>query len=345
MPPTPHPALPRFLTATLRSLRRLPPGTRLRDPSTADERALIDELLRLPDDVDPIRWLQGQRGDAVARLALYREFLALKDHLVWADVRSGNDSGRADVAETWMGDFVPLPGSENVLVSLSAQRVPDRSSLREILQELALAWRPPRHMDRSRAEGHAGFYQELFELSRATDPIEWVRDEHGRWAAVTTLRSLLDACLPSRSAGIGPEIGHYRPATRVDVKTPFSMMIQELVFGKGGFAVTILVRIPPDYLPELCLPGHILLRWNGFEQVLDDCGNSYVTLSMRDRGIPEEHWTNCVFYPHVYRDATTLTFAAHPATLASVRMYHDGTVSFLEDIDLGDVTWQVAIRQ
>jgi hypothetical protein len=61
------PRVARHLASTLRALRHLHPPTRPRRLLVPYLRALADDLLRLPDEVDPVRWLRDERGEDVAR--------------------------------------------------------------------------------------------------------------------------------------------------------------------------------------------------------------------------------------------------------------------------------------
>jgi hypothetical protein len=64
------------LLENLTALRHLPPGTQLPRPPTDrtpmdEEQRLLSDLVRLPEAVNPMLWLQSERGDLIARMSLY----------------------------------------------------------------------------------------------------------------------------------------------------------------------------------------------------------------------------------------------------------------------------------
>src|SRR5712692_4415097 len=65
------PRFGRHLGLKLRAMRHLPPGTHFARPVLTYQHALMDDLLHLSDDVDPLCWLQQHRGDEIARHALW----------------------------------------------------------------------------------------------------------------------------------------------------------------------------------------------------------------------------------------------------------------------------------
>ena len=66
------------LRANLDVMRHLPGGTRLPQPATAEERALLADLVHLPESSDPLQWLQDKRGPLTARITLYETLGFLK---------------------------------------------------------------------------------------------------------------------------------------------------------------------------------------------------------------------------------------------------------------------------
>jgi len=54
----------------LQALRHLPPGTPLPQPRDPEEQQLLADLVRLPEEADPLTWLRQERGALSARLTL-----------------------------------------------------------------------------------------------------------------------------------------------------------------------------------------------------------------------------------------------------------------------------------
>jgi len=68
------------LVAQIRSLRRLPPHTRLPELYQSDQ-ALFNLLLHLPAKTDPLLWLEEERGDLTARVLLWIALNRLRAYL------------------------------------------------------------------------------------------------------------------------------------------------------------------------------------------------------------------------------------------------------------------------
>src|SRR5258708_575159 len=66
-----HPAYLRGLGFQLIALRRLPPGWHAQSLERAEDDALFQQLLRLPDTSDPLGWLLHEHDSEVARQTLY----------------------------------------------------------------------------------------------------------------------------------------------------------------------------------------------------------------------------------------------------------------------------------
>lgn len=70
--------LQRRVIEQARALRRLPPGTILPEPTSQLDRALLADLRNLDGEANPIRWLEENHGERIARVLLWTILNRLK---------------------------------------------------------------------------------------------------------------------------------------------------------------------------------------------------------------------------------------------------------------------------
>jgi hypothetical protein len=354
------------LRANLDAMRHLPGGTRLPQPSRAEERALLADLVYLPESIDPLQWLQDKRGPLTARITLYETLGFLKSFVGTAWIESGDE--RAVVRDVVGG-----------LVDRASGMTPTK--LREAVRRL----QPLRHLSPAVIAISRGqplsppdrLLLDLVALPPSVDPLAWLQHEHGVYAARTAFRTVVEQGLPSHKAAIGHPV---RVVQLTDVWRIERLQIgvTEIMFGPQGFALAIRVHIavpsipppPPrvqdpthgDELSELPSWAHWLISipcWPGFDQVMDDRGHRYVVRTS-EQSVSAGHKSLggdlpdvfdsavyerlvMVFYPAVAADATELRFTSH-GTMSLTRYpeLSDDT-SLLPDVHADPFTWRLVI--
>jgi hypothetical protein len=164
-------------------------------------------------------------------------------------------------------------------------------------------------------------------------------------AAVETLRHLLAQIRPlySRELLLGQ-------ATRIKLaKMRFTLkhevVLDELMRGKMGFALTLRTRIP-EHLLTPNIKGKIMrrLRWQGVERIVDDLGHSYlVSYRLFEGGKRFPWWSSyslqLICYPTIAPFATMITLTSRATSF----VIQDGTEEQL--LYLGDLTWPVKVTK
>ena len=325
-------------------MRQLPPGTILPAPSDPEERQLLAELLGLPDDVAPLRWLAAERGHTVALLALRRMLQSLGRTAAGAARALAEGRG---VSEDYRGALAPLAP----LRVLDRDPLPDAATVREMLRALRAAGDPHQLPARAQHDERASLLAEILQLPEGTDPLGWLAAERGDLVARATLRDLLHAALPPAFRPLAAPIARLRPRQPLYLGADLRGSIGGLEFGRDGFAITIRLRSPLERTPTSGA-GWRLPFWNGFERVTDDRGARYLiqragwragtALQWWRRGWYAQH-LRLTCYPAVAPGARTLTFSALPVTLSYCRAGLPTEPPQLPDRSFGEIYWRVTV--
>ncbi len=297
---------------------------------------MLAELIDLPDDAAPLRWLMAERGHVAALIALQQVLQSV----------GGSAAGlRRNIAQGWAGadegGYVRLLARVEPLVRLADGPAPGADQLREALEAVRAQVPPP--------PADAEDLQLLGELLRppaGTDPLRWLAVERGEVAARIALRVVLQASRPPALLPLGRQLARRRLRQKIRLPNGLRVAVEELVLGAGAFALTIHIRFAWKSLPDG--GGWLLPSWAGFDRVVDDLGYHYLVDQADQRAGTHLRWwyrqrLRMVCYPAVATTATTLTFSALPATLTFLRSRPAAPPLPLPDEPLGDVTWQVAI--
>lgn len=90
--------------------------------------------------------------------------------------------------------------------------------------------------------------------------------------------------------------------------------VDEVAFGKGGTLITVRTRIRARRRPGAGDLHHVLPRWPGFDQLVDDLGHRYLLQRYEGEAGRILWWATqrmrAAFYPAVAPGATRLTFIA-----------------------------------
>lgn len=339
------------LREDLRALRHLPAGTWLPQPATQEERELLAELLRLPDDEDPLRWLPAERGPLMARVALW-EMLQLLERRVVGLQRGVARRGWAipEGEQAVFGDLLRLPPDAEPFALLNTDATPSPELLRSILKQLrTIRDAPPGTLPREPArDEQQALLQALLQLPGEVDPLRWLQAEHSDAVAGATLGRLIEQCRPTRTAHIGALMRIRRPGRVVRIPRGVRIAIKELILGEEGFTLSASLRLTP---PSAMLPiwgDRLMLAWSGFNRVVDDRGHHYL-LRHYEMGVSTQLWwlrerLRMTFYPAVAPQATALSFTSSPAVLrVSVIPRQTHRLLDLPDRTAGDLVWRVNV--
>jgi len=328
----------------LRAMRHLPPGTVLPSPIDPDERQLLDELLGLPDDMAPLRWLIAERGQLAALIALRQT--------LWRLARRAEGVARARAeGRSISGDEVRALAPLASLRNLSHDPLPDAATVRGTLQRLRAASDPHRLSAPPQQDEELGLLTAILQLPEGSDPLGWLAAERGDRVARVALRDVLGEALPPTFAPLGGSLARVRPRQTLSLRHDIRLFIDNLDFDQDGFAITIQVRFPLERAPA-DERGWRLPFWPGFERVTDDRGYRYLIQRAEFQGETRAQWWHrgwyrerlrMTCYPAVAPGVTTLTFSALPVTLAYCLTGRPVESLQLPERSLGDLTWQATV--
>lgn len=328
------------------ALRNLRPGTRLSWPEGDLSREVLRELLSLPESIDVLRWLEAERGAAVALLAIEQSLdmagmmYGAQNRIVSGMLTSEQERQvhqslqdkygamygpllRSD--EDWgapkqRGDIVDGPSEHRHLVD----------ALTRLRRKISL----PAETSPSRSQVDPGpdtLLADLLRLPDSTDPARWLQDHRLSLSSRLVLEHLLQGAFPMGdlvlSATNGSSLRSIRPKVHTRSKGLLHVKVQQIDILELGFAVRVRVRFRlPKGWPSAKQPG-IVRQWEGFRSVRDNAGHHYV-VQVASGGVSNQIWwwhgdQTLVCWPAL-EDARELTLEAQPAYLSLYRPPGEG---------------------
>ncbi len=332
----------------LRAMRYLPPQTYLPRPATAEERQLLDDLVALPDDADPLLWLRQERGTLTARIALYNALGIIKGltYSAWID----SPAERAVVRDLWHLLEHRAHGieAETLLLVLQGLR-----PLRELVPAIEAQFKPP-----AKPSEEVLLLFDVLALSPADDPLVWLQRARGDLMARMTFSTVVQQGLPRPVLRIHPPIRAVQVAA-VYRSDHLQLAAREILFGSDGFALSMSAHLTVPHLPwpdTRSLSG--LLEWiqewvgpswGGFDQVIDDRGYHYIVrysplTAGTERSCPDDFPARYrpalfAFYPSIAPDVGALTFISHTTEL----ILQPPASLHLPALPIDPFTWRLAI--
>lgn len=335
-------------------IRHLPPGTRLEQPRSAEERQLLADLVELADEQDPVAWLEAERRPLCAHIALQAALEQLTSRviglqrLLWYgfDVPDSSDQQQ-------LGKLLHLPEAFDLFAPLEQAGLVNADTLRSILARARQARGSAEdvHLREGAAET---LLAGLLLLPSDADPLLWLATEQSFLCAVATLRHVLSQSRPPlHSLQIGPTVQVQYPRAALPTNSAFQVIIDEIVFGKGGTRITTHLRIDMHRYLRSDAAHHVSPDWPGFNQLIDDHGNSYLLQHWESKTSHTLWWSThqvrAAFYPAPAAEATRLTFSTDSkfVDIRELRLPPDDskrpTRALLAQLPLGEIKWRVAV--
>ena len=336
----------------LEAMRHLPPSTSLPQPATVLEQGVLADLLTLPDQSDPLRWLCDERGAMTALLALRLLLEQARDVCQSARTRPPTwpplPWAYHEVLGALLTPSVGDPGSD---LLFDSTRASDPEQLCRTVGEMRQARGHPA-ADVVAAEDWLQLLAELLDLPDATDPLAWLADKHGLLCAHMALSHIMDQCLPVRDAlwpGSRADL-NLRPMARLHSSRGLRVVITQAIFTETGGALRLTVRLPVlrgwRRSPERT---GVIPSWRGFDRVADDCGYQYLVWATEAHGgtglLGWKQELTLALYPAIFPGATGLTFTARPM-LVEAHCYNQATDQpiTLPTREYGDLVWRLPLQ-
>ena len=338
----------------LDTMRHLPPGTHLLEPGSVEERQLLADLIQLPAGQDPVAWLAANRGPLCARIALHAALEELRGRVV--GVRRarwyGFDMPKAG-ERALLGQLVDLPEESDLFDAIPEHGLAAPDALRATLRRVRQLRGTPDPAD-ARARGASPLLADLLALPEDVDALAWLREERASQGAAMALHRLMEQARPPlHSLQIGPVVQVTFPRAVIRMERGLRVTVDEVAFGKGGTLITVRTRIRARRLPGRGDLHHVLPRWPGFNQLVDDLGHRYLLQHYEGEAGRTLWWATqrmrAAFYPSVAPGATRLTFIASAESIEVAGFRLPGPERpepervLLAELPQRSLRWQVAV--
>ncbi len=342
----------RYFTERLRALRHLKPDTFLPQITAKEDKALFEELLHLPDEVQASSWLQNnlsRRIMAIALRILIVQICNLYNYLIIVSSRVSMD----DYYRRMLGGF--LEHSEDILPFSRRDELENSSDseslLYSLLQQIQSLYRRASLLTAFHARNERDqILADLLRLPEGVDPIEWLKQEHEIFAIRLVLSHLLHRFSVTHGAWAAFTTIGVLKVNRVFYPLPaVRVRIKEVTFKTEGFLVQASVDLSPRRLPLSEDPRPSLFVWRGFERVVDNQGYHYLTWAEEiHSGNTSFHryqeQLTMAFYPSIAADSTALTFLSQPMIFETSAFLQEGCQPHLSEIAGGDFVWHLSLK-
>ncbi|MCY4652798.1 MAG: hypothetical protein OXC95_06490 [Dehalococcoidia bacterium] len=349
-----NPSFP-FLRDRLTAIKRRRPDARIAEPEGVLARRLLHEVFGLPNKVDPLEWLEVERGDVVVGLAL--GILMERAVRLYGPGSPRLDSGSARTAMVGrirQGRVDSFTQDDSPQTPAWVARLHSELDIEEMLKDFRVLRNQTGEASETstQSSGTAGSPRALLnELIRLTDdqePTEWFRTRHASLCSEIVLDHLLTSLMPVermyRDAAM-LSCGKPRPLRVKALSTGrIKIDIHDLVMIEHGFVLKVRCRFRRNRGMDSPMQGAVV-RWDGFRQVTDDAGRSYVPFPIVNTS--NRLWWQAqemviICWP-VIEDDIELTFTSKPAYLSIYRPSSlHGELLYQQGPDIGDISYRVS---
>jgi len=187
----------RRLRLRIEAMRRLPPGTPLPQPADVREQRVLGDVLALPDETDPLRWLSDERGTTTALLTLRLLLEQARDVCRSAETRPSAWPSLPPEYHAILGNLLDGTSDEDIWYDLPLDPAVavDPERLRATFREVRRV-RGQRVASAFVGEDWLQLLAMLLDLPNEVDPVGWLADEEAATSARLALSHIVDQCLP-----------------------------------------------------------------------------------------------------------------------------------------------------
>lgn len=327
-----------------RTLRSLPPGTRLNVPTNTAVRTLLDMLLASPPERDAVEWMYSERLADAARITFEWAVRSL-----WTIVRDAAIAGASRMPLVGLDQALP-----RILRSVAEAR---DSELSHLLREADAGERDPDHVFatlRRLARGtgevaviiddkHHQFLIDLLLSSRDSDPLEWIATNRPDFATCSVIAGIIEQSVPAEPQYEDVvETRELAAGVETDV---FGVVLERFVRRPTGFSLAAKISLAGGLpAPPAGYEGRTV-RWRGFNLVSDDIGNSYFARSVKAGPAINERVQDVSmgFFPAPAAAADRLVFESKPVVLDFKTVGFDRPPRFSELEVQASLTWSLPL--
>ena len=192
----------RTVQAQAQTLRHLPPNTPLTTDQEADEQ-LLNELLAIDPDLNPIQWLMNAHSELCVRLLLWKHLDILRASLIskqrHIDTKKMSMIGNANQQSTLNIGYTFNKHDLSLLRPLvyTHPLTIEGERLLQVFSRLRRREMVAASNDRFNDYGW-DLRNKLLSLPDDVNPLVWLRENHLQYAAMSTLQYLIKQIIPRR---------------------------------------------------------------------------------------------------------------------------------------------------
>lgn len=328
------------------ALRHLPPDTTLPEHPDLSANPLLIDLLQLPDETDPFKWLQKEHSALISRALVWDALNQLNSIVRAASLAASTGYAEANAIKrtrTWLGTLSVEMTSTLLKLRNTSPTSVSGELLQQVYMDLREGWKGP---ERGLVvDSGLLFIEKLFSLDAKDDPLEWIERSEGQRAALITLRYLLRV-LDSIPNNTKQKIVKVIPVHQRVHSGEFSVELNEIHFLEAGFIFFLHARFPMRHIhkPESLNPWFV--EWEGIERVSDDLDYQYVIWRRSSEGGNRYNWMDLslrlVGFPPFASRAREVTLNLN-RMIFLVRVLENQTRKSIQEINLGDLAWKILI--
>jgi hypothetical protein len=340
-----------LIRTQLQAMRHLPPGTTFPQPTNNKLRQLLEDLLSLPEEIDPFAWAQKERGNLIAELA----FRFSLGQFIRMNRQYQHIAATSPQRTLSLGALLITPADEPFW-SQWAEEALDAIPLDRLLTAFSqLRERHQSQPQTTRMNPTGSNYQQLLsnlmDLPPTVDTMQWLQDESGRVTTALVLSNMLSQCRPSHGfLQSGVTLRQWYPRETALSTPEIQINVNEVTLKENGFALQVEISFSAQSLPwRAGEEGKLSLFWSGFDRVVDNLGYHYLVIfDEGESSSPRFGWyrerLSLACYPAIVPQATELTCSAEPiiVTVQSLSSPEHRPI-LLPNLSFGNFSWRVSL--
>ena len=354
----------RTVQAQAQTLRHLPPNTPLATDQEADEQ-LLNELLAIDPDLNPIQWLMNAHSELCVRLLLWKHLDILRASLISKqrdiDIKKMSMIGNANQQSTFNIGYTFNKHDLSLLRPLvyTHPLTIEGERLLQVFSHLRRREMVAASNDRFNDYGW-DLRNKLLSLPDDVNPLVWLRENHLQYAAMSTLQYLIKQIIPRRisvlSSPNASRFESFSPKAVCRLKG-IAFVLEKITYIHDVFSIRLTFTITGSYLKTLekkrvsMQHGHV--EWSGAGNLSDNLGNRYLICysllnSSKDLSKPEhiyDYDLHLACYPGIMRKAKQLVLSYDDVTLIAEEILLGTTYidTLLYSVPLEKLKWTVDI--
>lgn len=337
----------------VKTLAYLPPHTQIITDHAEDER-LLQELVNLDPDIDPIQWLMDYRSALCVKFLLWKSLDFLRTSMV-ARKRIENSIYRSmDLIgagrETRLEDTLNDDDFAQLRTIVKTHPF-DGDALLRIFSGLGRDEWLAAHARRD----HSRLEQQLWALPRNANPLVLLRKHHRRSAATATLRYLIEQIIPENGKGFLDYRRQFWPP--LPSPAPFcrsnniEITLKEINNRNVIIFICLTFRVYHCQLKTRHSQGSEC-EWQGVGRLSDDIGNHYLFCYSRLTHLKQfplhRDWEDYVldlsFFPAIAPTARMLYLSFDKVMLIARKSQLPDGFELLYKVPLKELNWEIDLH-